>query len=291
MRAPRLATRHKTALARLAAAPVVAARRLAGRGPELEVSRRGIRWRLDLREGIDFAIWLLGSFEPSTRRACERLVEPGETVVDIGANVGAHTLQLARLVGDRGRVIAVEPTGFAFGRLEENLALNPGLATRATAVQAALIGRRAAEMPTELYASWPLRGGADLHPAHRGRAHGTEGARAVTLDELVGELGVDRVELVKLDVDGYECEVLHGGQATLREHGPPIVLELAPYALAEAGASLGELCGLLSDADYELCRLDGSRPLPMAPARLAELIPAGGSINALARVQAATAAR
>ncbi|MGH2953095.1 MAG: FkbM family methyltransferase [Solirubrobacterales bacterium] len=278
-----LATRHKTALARLAVEPVIAARRLAGRGPELETTRRGIRWHLDLREGIDFAIWLLGAFEPGTRRAYTRMIEPGDVVVDIGANVGAHTLQFATLVGDAGRVIAFEPTAFAFRKLEANLALNPDLAQRVTAVQAALVGAPGESLPAQLYSSWPLGSSGDLHPKHRGEARGTEGARAATLDELLREAAVERVDLLKIDVDGHECDVLRGAGETLRAHSPPILLELAPYIFEDAGSSVGELTGLIDEAGYALFEFRDSRALPSDPERLAGLVPDGGSINAVAR--------
>ena len=58
-----LTTRQKIALARTVQAPVVAARGLATLGPATTVRRRGVTWTLDLREGIDFSIWLLGAFE------------------------------------------------------------------------------------------------------------------------------------------------------------------------------------------------------------------------------------
>jgi FkbM family methyltransferase len=280
-----LATRHKTALARLAVEPVIAARRLAGRGPELEATRRGIRWRLDLREGIDFAIWLLGAFEPGTRRTYSRMIGSGDVVVDVGANIGAHTLQFAKLVGGGGRVIALEPTKFAFAKLETNLRLNPGLAARVTAEQAALVSAPGASLPVELYASWPLGSGDQLHPKHRGKALSTEGARAATLDELLHDAGVDRVDLLKIDVDGHECEVLRGAGATLAEHGPPILLEIAPYIFEDAGSSVGELVDLLADAGYSLFTLGGSRPLPSNPQELSAQIPDGGSINAVAERQ------
>ena len=96
-----LTTRTKIALARLIQRPLMMARRMFGQGHETIVRRRGVRWQLDLREGIDLSIYLLRAFEPSTLKAFERLVKPGMTVLDIGANIGAHTLHLARLVGDR----------------------------------------------------------------------------------------------------------------------------------------------------------------------------------------------
>ena len=69
----------------------------------------------------------MGAFEKRTVAAYSRLVRPGMTVIDIGANIGAHTLPLAKLVGPTGRVIAVEPTIWAVERLRANLDLNPPL--------------------------------------------------------------------------------------------------------------------------------------------------------------------
>ena len=159
------------------------------RGPwrdkQVEVTRGGLRWRLDLREGIDLSIYLLGSFEPSVTKSYRRLVAPGDVVLDIGANVGSHTLPLARAVGDTGRVVAFEPTGWAFAKLRANLALNRELSTRVTAEQVMLVSPDESTLPTAIYSSWPLAAGSELHPVHRGRLMSTDEARAVTLDEYL----------------------------------------------------------------------------------------------------------
>src|SRR2546423_1295891 len=120
-----LKTSHKILIARLLNWIVTGARKLVGLGPQVTVIRQGVKWTLDLNEGIDFSIWLLGGFEPQTLRQYEKLVKPGSTVIDIGANVGAHTLPFARLVGKSGRVVAFEPTKWAIGKLKRNLELNP----------------------------------------------------------------------------------------------------------------------------------------------------------------------
>ena len=163
------------------------------RGPwrdkEVEVSRGGLRWRLDLREGIDLSIYLLGSFEPSVTKSYRRLVSPGDVVLDIGANVGSHTLPLARAVGDSGRVFAFEPTGWAFSKLQTNLALNPDLASRVTAEQVMLVGPGESTVPGAIYSSWPLASGTQLHPVHRGRLMSTDDAHAVTLDDYLADVG------------------------------------------------------------------------------------------------------
>jgi FkbM family methyltransferase len=263
------------------AAPVLLARRLVGLGAETDVTRRGIQWRLDLHEGIDFAIWLFGRFEGSTVRAYEQLVRPGHVVLDIGANVGAHALPLARLVGATGRVICFEPTDFAFRKLVINARSNPDLVARLTLIQAMLVGAANGSLPEALFSSWPLRSGRDLHALHGGRAMTTHGARAATLDGALAEVGVGRVDFVKMDVDGHECAVLRGATDTLRQ-GPRILMELAPYVLDEAGASIEELVEILGAAGYALTELGSGRRIQLDGKAIRTLVPSGSSMNVLA---------
>lgn len=276
-----LSTRAKISLARATAAPILLTRRLAGRGPEADVVRRGIRWRLDLREGIDFAIWLFGRFEGSTARAYGKLVRPGHVVLDVGANVGAHALPLARLVGPGGRVVCFEPTDFAFRKLVANAEANPDLAARMTLRQAMLVAAANGRVPERVFSSWPLTSGDDLHALHRGRRMTTRGARATTLDAALVEAGVTRVDFVKMDVDGHECGVLRGAAATLRQ-GPPILMELAPYVLDEAGASVEELIEILGAEGYMLAELGSGRRIPLDGKAIRALVPSGASMNVLA---------
>ncbi|MSO73187.1 MAG: FkbM family methyltransferase, partial [Rhodospirillaceae bacterium] len=114
-------TRTKILIAAMLSRAVRGLRRLLGAGRVGEFDRGGFRWRLDLGEGIDFSIYLLGSFEPITLGACRRLINPGDTVLDIGANIGALTLPMARMTGEAGKVYAFEPTAYAFEKLRANL--------------------------------------------------------------------------------------------------------------------------------------------------------------------------
>jgi FkbM family methyltransferase len=276
-----LSTRAKIALAAIVHRFVSVSRRLAGYGPNVEVRRSGLRWALDLDEGIDFSIWLLGAFERRTVAAYSKLVRPGMTVLDIGANIGAHTLPLARLVGPNGSLIAIEPTAWASGRLRANVALNPDLANRVSIRQAMLVARAEDVLPGALYASWPLRSG-DVHPVLRAQAKSTQGAQALMLDTMLERDAITHVDFVKLDVDGHECAVLRGGLNMFKRDRPAMVLELSPDVLAEAGDSLDELIGLLADCGYRLSAIGTGRPLPMDAAVLRQLIPKNGGINAVA---------
>lgn len=251
------------------------------RSDEVVARRRGLRWRLDLREGIDLSIYLFGAFEPSVARAYRRFLSPGSVALDIGANVGAHTLPLAAAVGAGGRVIAFEPTSWAFRKLEANLDLNPALSGRVRAEHALLIGTGESAPPVEAYASWPLVGRAGLHPEHLGRLMGTGGARAVTLDAYAAETGLDRLDFVKLDVDGAEPEVLAGGAQTMACHRPAMVMELAPYLYEEASGRFESLVGFLTTNRYRATHLRTGRPLALDAHRLRMAIPAGSSLNVL----------
>jgi FkbM family methyltransferase len=280
-----LTTRQKIVLARTVQAPVVAARTLASLSPVTTVRRRGVTWTLDLREGIDFSIWLLGAFEVATMRAYQRIVRPGDIVLDIGANIGAHTLHLAHAVGADGKVWAVEPTHYAIGKLRANVALNPELAARIACCQAMLVDQADGYQVPSLHASWPLTGEADLHELHGGRLMSTENARALTLDSFVSEFGIKRVDFVKVDIDGHECSMLRGAHATLTSLRPVILIELSPHQLDETGGSLEELVDLLAAAGYALQSLSSRAPLPMNGALLRSLISHGASHNAVARPQ------
>ena|SRR5260370_737092 len=105
-------TTHKIAAARSIYHAIHVGRLLLGRTDREIVVRDGLTYDLDLSQGIDFAIFLGNIYERQTKAALRSLVSPASLVLDIGANIGAHTLHLAQLVGPSGRVMAFEPTDF-----------------------------------------------------------------------------------------------------------------------------------------------------------------------------------
>jgi FkbM family methyltransferase len=278
----RLKSAQKMALARMAYRLVVGFRRLLGFSSQTVARRHGLAWSLDLAEGIDLSIYLLGRFEPSTVRLYSRLVKPGDTVLDIGANIGAHTLPLAELVGARGRVVAFEPTGYALRKMRANIDLNPGLATRISVQQVMLIADGGKPLATRLYSSWPLvEVAGEVHQDHQGQLMDTGGAVAMTLDEALRRLDVRAVDFIKMDVDGHEYGVLRGGKATLAAHKPPILMELAPYLFDPASRELEGMLELLEGCGYSMADAATHKSLPFDPARLRKMIPAGQSCNVL----------
>lgn len=242
----------------------------------------GLDWELDLTQGIDFAIYLQGGFEPMTLREYRRLVGSGDTVFDIGANIGAHTLPLARLVGPNGRVVAFEPTDYAFGKLQRNLDLNPSLRPTVCAVQALLVATAEEQKPDGIPSSWSLEtpaAGDTIHPVHKGTYNSLQGAAPIQLDQWVEVNQLDRLDFVKIDVDGFEVDVLEGAKRTLQRFRPRIMMEFAPYVFKERGRSFEELISLLRQSGYQAREVHGG--LLELSSGLERSIPHGGSINVI----------
>ena len=238
-----------------------------------------------LRGGFPFyfAIFLQGKFEPSTARALERHVKPGFVVFDIGANIGAHTLHIGHLVGQQGHVYAFEPTQYAFGKLSRNISLNPDIVPIVAASQIMLADSDSEELEPMIYSSWPLDdAGEDLHGVHRAKPMSTDGASVMSLDQFVTAQKIERLDVIKIDVDGHECSIFAGAQKTLADFKPTIIMELAPYVLEEAGTSLAQLLGLLENHGYALYDEVSEASLPQDKDMLEKLIPKGGSRNVIA---------
>jgi FkbM family methyltransferase len=278
-------TANKIALARFAYRAIHIARAMAGYSDQCIVQRDGVIFDLDLSQGIDFAIYL-GMFERGTKKALKRLVKPSSVVLDIGANIGIHTMLLAELVGPSGRVLSFEPTEYAVRKLRRNLDLNSRLAERVTLFHCFLAAKDEGDVPDSIYSSWPLTKSEGLHNKHLGLPMPTNAAPARSIDRILAELDGPHVDLVKIDVDGFECEVLRGAAALLRHSRPIFMMELSPYVLEEHGSSLEELLSFFVPNGYRFFHERTGRQLPSVAAELHRLIEDGESMNVIARAVA-----
>jgi|HubBroStandDraft_5_1064220.scaffolds.fasta_scaffold223893_1 FkbM family methyltransferase len=274
-------TKSKITVEKWMSRVVVTARKICQRPSSGHFFRNGLRWSLDLREGIDFSIYLLGAFEPSLIKFYEKRIKPGQTVLDIGANIGAHTMHFARAVGPNGRVVAVEATDYAYRKLCANLELNPTLRSQVSAQQVLLAASALSAKPAALHSSWPLDEGHELHPLHRGELKSVGGARVLALDQLVLEEKLTRIDWIKIDVDGNELSVLQGASTVLDTMHPCLFMELAPSCYEDSPENFDELIELLLRHGYAFYSIPRLRPLPATAVELKRSIPEGASINVM----------
>jgi FkbM family methyltransferase len=179
---------------------------------------KGYRMRVDWGQHRSF---IYGTWEPEVLDAIRRVVAPGMTVLDIGAQSGFYTLFLSKLVGPEGTVVAFEPLPANFRLLEENIQLNRAgnVVLRREAV-AAQSGEASLEFLDD-HSHRTLVAG----PLQTGESVGAFKAPAVSLDDWTLASG-SAVHFVKMDVEGAEADVLRGARRVLETQRPRLVIEI-----------------------------------------------------------------
>jgi FkbM family methyltransferase len=205
----------------------------------------------------------LGLFEPAETRLVSDLLKPGDTFIDVGAHIGWFTTIAARRVGADGAVIACEPFPANAAALRRNLALNN--ATNVRLVEMAL-----GSQPGELSLA-PGTDSGSITALDYGQGQRTT-AKMTTLDEVATEMPA--ITLLKMDVEGWEPQVLRGGSATLRRTRN-VLFEVNKPALRTAGSSEDELYSLLREAGFTTFA-------PVTQRGLRRLLPASQLFNVLA---------
>jgi FkbM family methyltransferase len=175
--------------------------------------------RLDFYVGR--SIDLYGEYSSGEAALFRKLVKPGMTVIDAGANIGAHTILLSRLVGERGRVIAIEPQRIVFQMLCGNCALN-GL-ENVFAFQAFVADSAGSTSVAE--ADFRHTGNFGGYALAEMSADDASDAVATVRTLRLDELLLPACGLIKIDVEGMELAVLEGATQTILAHRPALLVE------------------------------------------------------------------
>ena len=195
-----------------------------------------------------------GVYEKAETRFFETACRDGMTFLDVGANLGYYTALAARAVGPNGRVLAVEPDPDSFGYLEQTIAANA-----VGNVQAFPVAASDSPATLPLYISTDNRGDNRLYASGEDRPQVEVAARP--LDALLRENKIDTVDLIKIDVQGYEPKVIAGLRETITA-SPNLTLltEFWPQGIAEAGGDANEFLQTLRELGLTLHELqpDGS---------------------------------
>jgi FkbM family methyltransferase len=180
-------------------------------------------------------------YEPVTTRAFRELLRPGMTVIDVGAHIGYYSVLAGKLVGETGRVHAVEPSAENREILGQNIDLNR---VRSVTLHPHAAGRERARRAFHLTGSSDSHG---FYPHPLTKTVRTIEIEAVPLDEMVH----GPVHLVKVDVEGAEIEVLRGMRRILAENPElALAIEWNPACLRSAGFDPLELPRVLQELGF-----------------------------------------
>jgi FkbM family methyltransferase len=176
----------------------------------------GYRMRLDWKKDRSLAY---GTWEPEVVQATSKSVLPGMTALDIGAYAGFFTLLLSKLVGSKGKVVSFEPLPANFRVLEENLKLN--------SIQNVVLEKQAVSSnPGQISLEVPsLESSLLAGPFEDDDERGSMLVPSTSLDDYVFRNEM-RVDFIKIDVEGFEDEVLIGAERTLDTFHPIMIIEL-----------------------------------------------------------------
>lgn len=218
-------------------------------GTMRRAERHGVVYDLDLSDYTQWAMYF--DIRDPAKELLLQTVAPGEVVIDIGANIGELSMRFARRVGEHGQVVGFEPFPSTFEVLQRNLDLNrlPNVSVWNVAI-----------------------GGVDGYVemmCHAGNAgenrvasEGGDGfipVEAKTLDSFLEANPIPRIDLIKIDTEGYEMRVLDGAVRTIARHLPRLFIEVNDDHLREYGATAESVLGRLESWGYSMVRPEDGR--------------------------------
>jgi FkbM family methyltransferase len=211
------------------------------------VSLNGISFITDISDTVGHVVYF-GIKDPGQDKLF-KMASPGMTVLDVGTNIGLTALTFAKIVGDTGKVFAFEPDPYNHGKAKINIGLND-----LKALSLYNIGLAEKEGTASLF---------NVNKTNRGMlrilqedSENKDLDKTVisltTLDRFVKEHGIQKIDLIKIDVEGYEFNVLKGAGKTLLEYKPLLFIELDDNNLREQGETPSELIAYLQSFGYSI---------------------------------------
>jgi len=225
-------------------------------------SSHGIKIRL-YKDSKFSSFSLLNDFETAEKEFVKLFLDKGDVFIDVGANIGLFTLIAARIIGNKGKIISIEPTKKTFERLKEHIELNRY--KNIIPINLALSDKKGiAILKKDMtgYDAWN-----SLAKPTKGNLIVSENVLTTTLDEIVKEYQLDNIKLIKIDVEGWEIPVMLGGEKILYSKKPPaLIVEFTSKNAINAGYSCLDLFNTGIKYGYKWYEFDHtSRKLNIVP--------------------------
>ncbi|OKH35197.1 hypothetical protein NIES2101_37790 [Calothrix sp. HK-06] len=197
-----------------------------------------------LNDYIGRAAFYVGDLDRKITWICNQIVRPGDTVLDIGANIGTVTLWLSKLVGENGKVHAFEPNPELLKILEQTFERN-----QLSNVRLHRVALGSEEGKLELRIPKINAGAASLVRNKDLSNCDIVSVPVRSLSTIVAEEGIQSIRLIKIDVEGFEAEVFQGGQEVLESIRPEAIL----FELNEIKGAVSEqpVIKILRDFGYK----------------------------------------
>jgi FkbM family methyltransferase len=218
------------------------------RGSIREVERNGIRYRLDISDYLEYVIYFGIDAEPKT--ALYKSVADGMYVFDIGTNMGETLLNFAQR-NKTGKNFGFEPVPFLYEKAKENIARN-------NFSNIHLNNLAVSNEQGELFFEVPKnRNFGSISMSHQPTTDSKK-VKAITLDAYIKENNIEKVDFIKIDVEGFESNVLNGAPETIKKYKPILFVEVVDDYLKTKGSSAGALIQQIRSFGYDVKNAEDS---------------------------------
>jgi FkbM family methyltransferase len=224
-----------------------------------EILFREVRLVLNQRDAIVSGNLALGCYETGNLDVFENLLQPGQCVLDIGANIGLYSALACKRVGPTGRVIAVEPSAENCGFIRQTAERN-GFAQLSVNQKAAGASR------AEAFLYLCSNNKADHRVFDQSHQRDRVPVEILPLDDLLDGLQVTRVDVMKIDTQGYEAFVFDGMKRLLQDKRPlKIMMEFWPWGIEQSGRQPAELLQTIKAHGFTVTEIgdDGVSAAPL----------------------------
>lgn len=214
-----------------------------------------LKFNCRLDEHMGSQIYWCGGYSRGELRVLDQLLEDGMTFVDIGANQGEFSVFAAKRLPN-GQVISLEPMSHVYEMLKANIRAN-GFENVSPFKIALTSGSGPMPIYTaeERFEDGTVNEGLGTLHSSRQRSARVETVECKTLDEFVADIRLQRLDVLKIDIEGGEYDALVGAQRVLKRFSPAMIVEVNATQTRAAGHELGELVSLLTQT-HELWLID-----------------------------------
>jgi FkbM family methyltransferase len=213
------------------------------KGSIRKVRRDNVKIELDLSDLVDW--FLYWEFKDPGHVKLLNLIKKGQTIIDIGANKGHLSIKMSQKAGIEGKILAFEPNPITFQKLYKNLT-----SSTYKNIRAYNLGLGDSEGSFQLITPDEKNTGRDYLEASSSLTSEAIGVTVKTLDDVLSAEPPERVDLIKIDVEGFEEKVLKGAIETLKKYKPLLFIEIDDNNLKRQSSTAKSVIGFLEQLGY-----------------------------------------
>ena len=222
------------------------------------VNRGNIKYKLDLKQGIDLSIFIFGSFQKKITDTLTKVISLNNgkenfSILDIGSNIGDKSLSLVRNLLNNNitnfMIYSIEPTAFAINKQIENLNLNNKFKHKIKLFPFFFTNKKKKIKKT--FSSWNLYSKNNIVHGGQNKSFHKE-TKCISLDKFIVQNKIYNTLAIKIDVDGNELDVLRSGKNFLLKNRPLILMEYSPSALKAKKVLMKYFFSFIESINYSI---------------------------------------